>query len=532
MLDKRSQLPSALFLSLSEPAAEALCQRAMASQPRFVFEVANAQASSFCSSLAFEASLEQGSLIDAAMAAGHLSLGRLLFRKRRLAGQSGGDAHFSAWVAAMESNRPDHEILKSRSWTRPAPAGPRDFIQEATWAFAMGRPLAGLCICKELLASSPLEIESLTRRQPTSPHPALAGLSAGRLADTLIPASASRPLCFEDWSRELTILGRREPSGKPFCARDIAPASLIEHLCSWAGAFEAQSQRFAASSLWMGESARELNDMARALWLAGAHASPEHYARLFEQFPLRPDSPQILFLREQSESFQLRFLAPAWIQACASPHSPCGDGILWDKFQEAHAPLKLALDRDPFALRTGSQTPAAWSMLGDMSLTRLGVERGFDPSQSDTLLMPSAVCAQMLLDSSAASPLLHHEVFTGKHGDLFLGRPGLSCVARAASLPPSKPGLPIIKTTLASMAAALGRFEACSSLCSAGCEEPAVDELFFLARKFLDKHAGADTDHHRQRLDERQSACEAFILGKASAEAPRANSPRRVARGA
>lgn len=537
MLEKRSNLPSSLFLRLSEPAAEELCHRAMASQPRFAFEIANAQAASFCSSLAFEPSQEKGSLIENAMACGHLSLARLLFRKRRLAKQNGGESHFSAWLSAMESERPDSEILKSRSWTRASAPGPCDFLREATWAFAMGRPLAGLLICEELLQASPAEIEKLTRRPPTVQQPALADLSAGRMPCHFSAVGPALPLSFGNWLSSLASAGRRGSSGKPPTARDISQASLIELACSWAGAFEAQSQ---CSGLghWMTEAAVRLHDMARRLWVAGAHASPEHYALLFQQFPLSPNSPQISFLRDQSESFQLRFLAPALIQACSHPDSPCGGGLLWDRFQEAHGTLKLSLDPNPFALRKGAQTPAAWSMRADMSLARLGAQRGFDPSQSDVLFMPPAVCAQMLLDPSHSEPLLHHELSIGKQGDLFLGRPGLICAPRTCSAPRAhQPGHSLIKTNLASMAAALGHFEACRALRAAGCAEPFVDELFLLAAKFLDKHCGEEPNHTRQRLDERRSACEAFILGEATGSsttptAPLDKAPRRSPRGA
>ena len=252
---------------------------------------------------------------------------------------------------------------------------------------------------------------------------------------------------------------------------------------------------------------------------------------LFCKLPLTRQSPQITFLAKQSEYFQLRFLAPAWVKACAAASAPCGDGILWDKFHEAHAELRLKISPNPFALLPGSQSPSAWSLHGDMSLALLGASRGFAPADSSFFIASPALCAKILIDPAHAAPSLSHEIVPGKHGDLLLGQAGAWCSSEGISRQPSASGgRPAIRASLSSMAAALGHFDACKALVAAGCAAPSTEPLFANARRFLDKNPALDTPGSRLRLAELQSGCEAFILSTAvapSTEPKNAPSTRR-----
>lgn len=545
------ELPASLFANVSKEAKIKLCAAAIKESPRFCLELLKGLPSDAFNARQYELAeaFRRGgessdSLAGHALGKSSLALARLMFGKqRREFAVSGSPADLDAWekkrakrVAHLfDGEASDSQALRALGWLgapseklSPAKRAKR-LDQDARMAFAYARPSIGLALCERLLAHEPEDIARATlpdledrRRGHHDPHPQL-----GAQPLDWRESSKERWVASAAWDKALPKAAHGVSSWERLgvnCApTDIKLDSLLGLGAIWArllaGAPSAGTPALHAQDLAAAGS--KLTSVCEKLWAKGALSSPSDYALRFMANPLDADAPQIKALAGGSFEQRLSTAHGIWRSAAMNGKAPCGAGIVWDAFVEAHQGLALDIRENPFYSPGAEQCAAFWSLAGDGSLIELGIERGFDPKPVDGLLVAKGFMGTAAVGEKLAPPEVGFiqspsGVNTRKIGlalqieGVFTRQAKEAGRAWAVGSPFSK-DKSLLHANFSTVALLLGFEKAACALVSAGAGIPNTDEG--LAEALTMERASS----RKHKLLAKQALWERFALGESLA---------------
>lgn len=538
------ELPASLFGDVSTGAKIKLCAAALKESPRFCLELLKslpkdaftARQYNLADSFRGGAGEGQDTMAARALFSGSLALSRLMFgRQRRGAGQPKSQVDIDASENARaervmhlfggEAN--DKQALKALAWIgapseQLSPANvARRMERDARMALACGRPSVGLALCERLLESKSEDIARATlpalehrRRGHHDPHPAL-----GQKPLEWSGSTQERWVAKIAWDKAMP---RADPEASSWerlgvnCVpADIQHDSLLGLGDLWvgllAGAQQERSMGHHAQDI--AAAGERLAALCEKLWAKGALSSPSDYAKRFTANPFDADAPQAKALGSGSVEQRLSTAHELWRSAAMAATTPCGKGILWDAFVEAHQGLALDIRDNPFHAPDSGQCAAFWSLAGDGALVELGIERGFDPKPVDGLLVAEGFLGKAVMSERLGQPEIAfiepaHGVERGK---IRLGlqikgaftRVGKQLGKPVAAGAPFSKDKSFLSANFSTVALLLGLEKAAAALVSAGAASPNTDQGMAEALSQQQTRANKDKILAKQALWER-----------------------------
>lgn len=462
------------FVDLDQAAKASACAALASAAPRFALALSSTMGPG--ASDIFTQNTHSGrSMIGEAIFSGQSGLARIWARQLTTAPAKLPQRRrqvWNEWLEALASPATEPQLLRIFAWLSPALAAaageakddPAMLASRAIEAFAQGRPWTGLRIAERLLTCAPSELAEATAPSFGTIGSAAPSAEFAQTRSSWIAPDGSA--LAGEWTSDFLSCETRAIMDDSFVRLPEIPCTLLScSLLSLIGAWTALAASQPASSEGAHILAGQLRNLGNELWLRGAMSSPNDYARRFKASPLSKESAQIRYIARLSIHSQQLALSQLWLQACAKPRAPCGDGILWDAFVERHAHLGLPIYANPFAPILDGQTPALWSLVHGGELIELGVERGFDPRPTEMLLAKPFMVSALLRGLCSARAVA---------GNFALGIDGASTIPASETSKPREgaPAGGMTKVSLSSLCIVAKASAAAKALVAAGCRRP------------------------------------------------------------
>lgn len=490
LISKPDPIPASAFAGMPHESLVKLCAETAASNPRFSHAIAKMGSASLAFTAPSSRYGAEHSAFFVALKAGHLGYARLLaarlHNEARVKKTSAAAVvernhhhHFQSMhnhmlTTVLSSALGDDKVLRARGWLwkRFGGASAKEASQlafEARTAFSYGRPGAALDICAELLNHEPNSLAQATSGNRDLP-PSAESLRVPLRADGRIDHAAFR----SDLEQHSHFKHHREEAESASSAAFDA-AALLGLGSFWAERIQAAAQ--ASANKELANLARKIDLAMDKLWRKGACSAPCDSAKRFALAPYVAGSPQALALARADGRETVARLAPLWRAAAEHPSAPCGDSILWDAFVSAHEGVS-SVGPNPFALLPSGQAAALWSLAGDASLIKLGLDRGFSPKPIQHLLARPgssgasarsqgaslrAAPGRHALDKSYSCQLVCPDLFIDKERGARAQRPTPGALDKPTQW---------MRSNLASLALFCGHANAARILTQAGCDAP------------------------------------------------------------
>ena len=491
---KRETLPASLFYNASAEAKTKLCHQTLGTHPHFCWDLACRSGASFPFQRYFSSDSMRNlpTLAIASLGRENLALARLFFgaqAKSLKTPQKDDGPYQGQWRReAMEKDlealysgpASDAKANRARSWIKAAHAAAktsnpsvaaRELWSEAAMSFAFGRPAIGLLRLCDLAKLPPESIANASFPIGT-PWPDIPSLALGARLPWATPGASSVEKIIEaaTFSKALP-----QPDRGSF-VRQATPSELSAcsplALASWWISLLNEGAKALPLRTDLALLAKDIEEAADHLWRLGAASSPQDYADRFDRMPLQAGSPQIATMSAiKGSSVALATVAPAWRRAAERPCDPLAGTTRWDAFVKTHESLGVGIQENPFAA-TGGQTPALWSIAGDATLIRLGLERGFDPKAGSRLLLEPGASAAICNNPKTLGASIRYGAIDQTRA---MGSASAHCLPSFRGAP-AKAGSPHkngwLYSNLATACALAGHMDAAHALAKAGCDAP------------------------------------------------------------